>query len=56
MLIFGISLIFYGLMTYSIQMGLFKTNITDEEIIERAKGLGMVEIKTIINEKGEKND
>lgn len=49
-LIFGLSLIFYGMTSYMVQMKQFNSQMTDQEIIERAKGLGMVEIKEKLKE------
>ncbi len=48
-LMLGIGLIFYGVISYAIDMRTFKAPLTDEEIIERAKGLGMVELKVKLN-------
>lgn len=56
LLIFGLALLFYGLMSYAIQMGAFESKVSDAEIIERAKALGMVEIKSILNDKGGQDD
>ncbi len=45
LLVIGLSLIFYGVIGYYENRQLIMQNISDEEIIERAKGLGMIEIK-----------
>ncbi len=52
MLIIGFSLIFYSIITYAVQMSQFQGKISDEEIIERAKGLGMIDLKEYLNSKG----
>lgn len=49
-LILGIALIFYGIFSYVIDMKQFGTHISDEEVIQRAKNLGMVEIKETLKE------
>lgn len=54
MLIIGISLIFYGVLSYYDDFRGFTSNLSDEEIIIRAKALGMVEVKDLI--KDDKND
>lgn len=43
--VFGISLIFYGLMTFYIDSTRLESKISDAEVIERAKKLGMVDLK-----------
>lgn len=54
MLIFGISLMFYSVLSYYEDVRGFASNLSDEEIIIRAKALGMVEVKDLI--KDDKND
>lgn len=49
LLIFGISLIFYGLTLIYIDSTRFQAKMSDEEIIERAKKLGLIELKDYIN-------
>lgn len=51
LLIVGLSLIFYGIIGYYENRQMIKLNISDEEIIQRAKELGMIEIKDHIIEK-----
>lgn len=53
-LIVGLSLIFYSAISYYEQLRLFDQRLTDEEIIMRAKALGLVEITEQI--KDNKND
>ncbi len=55
MLILGLSLIFYGLMSFIIDQTQFKNVMTDEQIIERAKDLGMVELKENLETNHDKN-
>ena len=50
-LIMGMSMISFGLM--NIAYDLQNSEITDEEIIERAEALGMVEIKKQLEETSE---
>lgn len=50
LLILGLSLLFYGIFSYTIDMKMYKMEMTDQEIIERAKDLGMVEIKEALEE------
>lgn len=54
LLVLGISLMFYGVISYYEDMRTFQSSISDEEIIIRAKALGLVEVKEII--KDDKND
>lgn len=42
-LILGLSLIFYGIIGITVEQ--FSQEMSDEEIIQRAKDLGMIEIK-----------
>lgn len=51
LLILGLSLIFYGIIGYYENRQMIMLNISDAEIIERAKDLGMIEIKDQIIEK-----
>ncbi len=62
LVIFGVSSIFYGLTALYIELTHFEVKLTDAEIIERAKKLGMVELKDYLRmnggsgaESGEKN-
>lgn len=50
-LILGLSLLFYGIFSYTIDMKIYKSELSDREIIERAKALGMVELKEALEEK-----
>lgn len=54
MLIFGISLMFYGVLSYYEDLRGFSSELSDDEIIMRAKALGMVEVKDLI--KDDEND
>ncbi|MBE0449971.1 MAG: hypothetical protein IBX70_03905 [Clostridia bacterium] len=53
MLIMGLAMIFGGMISYNAQVNGFKSTLSDDEIIERARGLGMVEIKEKWNGGGE---
>jgi hypothetical protein len=53
MLIIGLAMIFGGMISYNAQINGFKSTLSDDEIIERARGLGMVEIKEKWNGGGE---
>lgn len=44
-MIFGISLIVFGLITFYIDRTRLESKISDAEVIERAKKLGMVDLK-----------
>lgn len=48
LLILGISLIFYGMTLIYIDSTRFQTKLSDAEIIERAKKLGLIELKDYI--------
>lgn len=52
-LIFGLSLIFYGLTGITIEKNMEENIISDEEVIERARDLGMVELTEKIMGNGE---
>ncbi len=52
MLVVGISLMFYGVLSYYEDFRVFSNTISDEEIILRAKALGMVEVKDLIKDDG----
>lgn len=54
MLVIGISLMFYGVLSYYEDFRGFTSNLSDEEIIMRARALGMIEVKDLI--KDETND
>lgn len=45
LLIFGLSLVSYGILSYFEDQKVFQGSLSDDQIIERAKALGMVEIK-----------
>ncbi|MDH8679821.1 hypothetical protein QE109_16805 [Fusibacter bizertensis] len=49
LLIIGLSLMAYGVLSYFQDQQIFHSMLSDDEIIERAKGLGMVELKDQIN-------
>lgn len=49
LLILGLSLIFYGLTLIYIDNTRFHTKMSDQEIIERAKKLGLIELKDYLN-------
>lgn len=53
LLVIGLAMIFGGIISYQSQINGFKSKLSDEEIIERARGLGMVEIKEKWNGEGE---
>jgi len=50
MLIIGLSLMFYGIIQFSVDQKKWASELTDQEIIARAKALGMVEIKDKLEE------
>lgn len=52
MLVIGISLMFYGVLSYYEDFRVFSNTISDEEVIMRAKALGMVEVKDLIKDDG----
>lgn len=54
LLILGISIMFYGIISYFADMNSFNSSLSDDEIITRAKALGLVEIKDLIEDN--KND
>ena len=54
LLILGISIMFYGIISYFADMTSFNSSLSDDEIITRAKALGLVEIKDLIEDN--KND
>jgi uncharacterized membrane protein YidH (DUF202 family) len=54
LLIIGLSLMTYGILSYYDDRRTFDRALSDEEIIERAKALGLVEVKDKIN--GEKDE
>jgi len=45
LLIVGLSLMSYGVITYYEDQRAFEASLSDDEIIERAKSLGLVELK-----------
>lgn len=53
LIVFGVSCIFYGLTALYIDQTRFASEISDAEIIERAKKLGMVDLKEYLNRNGE---
>ena len=54
LLIIGLSLMAYGLISYYDDRRTFEASLSDEEIILRAKALGLVEVTEKIN--GDKNE
>ena len=54
LLLIGISMMFYGIISYYEDFRGFRSTLSDEEIIMRAKSLGMVEVKELI--KDDEND
>lgn len=56
LLILGLSLMVLGMMLYFEDLRMQQNFISDEEVIQRAKSLGMVELKeSLINESEEDN-
>lgn len=53
LLIIGLAMIFGGMISYNAQINGFKSTLSDDEIMERARDLGMVEIKEKWNGGGE---
>ncbi|MCA0386134.1 MAG: hypothetical protein LCH34_11110 [Firmicutes bacterium] len=51
LLIIGLTLMFYSAISYYEQQRLFEQRLTDEEVIIRAKALGLVEITEQLKEK-----
>ncbi len=51
LLIVGLSLMSYGVITYYEDQRAFEASLSDDEIIERAKSLGLVELKEQIPSK-----
>lgn len=51
LLIVGLALMFYSVISYYEQQRLFEQRLTDEEVIIRAKALGLVELTEQIKEK-----
>lgn len=51
LLIIGLTLMFYSAISYYEQQRLFEQKLTDEEVIIRAKALGLVEITEQLKEK-----
>lgn len=56
LLIFGLSLILFGVISFYQDQISFKQSISDDEIIRRAKDLGMIEIKENITTTEDTND
>ena len=54
LLIIGLSLMAYGVLSYYDDRRTFEESISDEEIVQRAKALGLVEVTEKI--KGEKDE
>jgi len=54
LLIFGLSLMAFGVLSYYGDQRSFEASMTDDQIILRAKALGMVEMKELIED--EEND
>lgn len=55
LLVLGLSLMVFGVISYYYETKSYENSITDEEIISRAKALGMVEVKELINTEEEEN-
>lgn len=53
LLIFGLSLMAYGVLLYYGDQRTFEASLTDEEIVIRAKALGMIEVKDNMKEENE---
>jgi len=51
LLIIGLTLMFYSAISYYEQQRLFEQRLTDEEVIIRAKALGLVKITEQLKEK-----
>lgn len=49
LLILGLSLIFYGMTLIYIDSTRFQSKMTDAQVIERAKKLGLIELKDYLN-------
>lgn len=49
LLVLGLSMMAFGIISYYFDTKSYESNITDAEIISRAKALGMVEVKELIN-------
>ncbi len=54
LLIIGLSLMAYGVLSYYDDRRTFDMTISDDEVIQRAKALGLVEVKEKID--GEKDE
>ena len=54
LLILGLSLMAYGVLSYYDDRRTFDMTLSDEEIVKRAKALGLVEVKDKID--GEKDE
>lgn len=55
LLIIGLSLMTYGVLSYYDERRTFEASITDEEIILRAKALGLVEVTEKIKGESDEN-
>jgi hypothetical protein len=53
LLVIGLAMIFGGMISYYSQINGFKSTLSDDQIIERARNLGMIEIKEKLNGEGE---
>lgn len=51
LLIIGLTMMFYSAISYYEEQRLFEQRLTDEEVIIRAKALGLVEITEQLKEK-----
>lgn len=56
LIVFGISMIFWGAFTFYVDQAMFANRISDEEIIERAKKLGMVDLKEYLRSNDSDSD
>lgn len=45
LLVLGLSMMSYGVLSYYEDQKVFHTSLSDDQIIERAKALGMVDLK-----------
>lgn len=56
LLIFGFSLMAFGVLSFYGDQRTFNASLTDDEIIIRAKALGMVEMKSTLTEAETENE
>lgn len=53
LLVLGLSMMTFGIISYYFDTKTYESNLTDDEIISRAKALGMVEVKELITNEEE---